>query len=154
METILNTECAQPQTISRIYGSVENEIRSHLSLLNKIGTSFGFYGEELNSLSKEAILYASYHVHESELSVRIWCAKIMIQKCVFKISSEWLRENFRTGTPSTHANSKEIPLIYRTVYLLRNIIGFNESEISLLLNIDTIQVKDRLAKVHGLIHIS
>jgi hypothetical protein len=150
METLLKASSPVSKAINGNAISFENEIRQQQRLLTRIGLGFGLFGEELDSLVKEVSLYALYHYHETDLSLRMWCSKLMIQKCVFKISREWLQENFHSGNTTVNKR-KEIPLSYKTIYLLKNIIGFNESEISLLVNIDMIQVNERLAKVNRLI---
>lgn len=44
-----------------------------------------------------------------------------------------------------------MPLSFRTVYILKNTIGFNENEIAEILNITSIKVKERFQKAKALL---
>ena len=40
----------------------------------------------------------------------------------------------------------KMPLSFRSVYILFSLIGFSEKDIAIILNIDTIKVRERLAR--------
>jgi hypothetical protein len=79
-----------------------------------------------------------------EFSLRIWMSKLMVQKCVSKISASIFQQ--------MGASSKEMPLSCRTVYLLNHLVGFDENEMALLLNTTPIIIRARLKKAWSIMN--
>ena len=110
-------------------------------LLNKIANSFGFYNKEASSLIQKVYADVKSNTTEQELGMSL--AKDIVYKCIFTISSRFFSQN-TPGETTFHLSN--IPLGYRAVFILHNHIGFSETEISELLNIPRIRVRERLNK--------
>lgn len=133
-------------------------------LLYKIATSFGFSNRESDDLLTQVNVYPkSFCAAYESFDLRIALSKIMVYKCIFKISSRLFSQNisFRIMPHmfGYYAGFKDyrdsdlryMPLSFRTVYILKNTIGFNENEIAEILNITSIKVKERFQKAKTLL---
>ena len=110
-------------------------------LLNKIANSFGFYNKEASSLVQK--VYADVKSNTVEQELRMSLAKEIVYKCIFTISSRLFSQN----TPGEITfQLSNMPLGSRAVFILHNHIGFSETEISELLNIPPLRVRERLNK--------
>jgi hypothetical protein len=120
--------------------STEQKFRQHDMLLYKIAAGFDLDSSERYDLVEEVHSYATRHasVHEGLLPTKVWLAKLMVHKCVFTISSRLFQQ------PET--STKQMPLSFRTAYLLNNLVGFNEAEIAAILNTTPLKIKERLCK--------
>jgi hypothetical protein len=129
------------------------------ALLYKIAISFGFNDCETMDLVQEVGSCSNTYCADrpNSGSLKIWLSKLMVHKCIFKISSQLFSQNSNaekinhlpTGGGSGHKNSQttDIPLSLRSVSILSDIIGFDEIEIAEILNTTPLQVKQRLNKV-------
>lgn len=136
----------------------ETGIKKYEPLLSKIATSFGFNDDETCNLVQQ--VYTNANRNNIELKhysrICICLAKIMVYKCIFIISSKLFSQN--TGDYSnprllayyseykSSSRASNMPLSYWAASILNNKIGFTEAEISELLNISPIKVKERLNK--------
>lgn len=146
---------------------------SSLSLLNKyepllfkIGAAFGFNGERTNDLIKLVSSLASYQARmENVSSFRIWLCKIMVHKCIIRISAEIFNNHYynstaehsfvtyTSGYETLHARElRTIPLSFRTVYILNKKIEFNDTEIAEILNLTPLEVRARLTRACSLLN--
>jgi hypothetical protein len=128
------------------------------SLLFQIGKHFGFSEKEAFKLIEEVYSYSQrlYNDEKNQLPLRILLSKLMVHKCIFKISCRMFSENTSTritAWPSFYSNKnafeaceKAMPVSYLTVYILSSILGFSEREIAGILNTTTLQVRERLTK--------
>lgn len=147
--------------------SLQNEVsmQGYQSVLLKIANTFGFNNQQSQCFLHEVYRdvnnsYPQYQV--KELSMRLYLSKLMVNKCIFKISEHFFSQNNNgafstlcTGINSVFISSSQlklqhIPLSYRSVYLIKNIMEFSETEIAELLNIALIQVKERFNKANSL----
>jgi hypothetical protein len=128
------------------------------SLLFQIANHFGFSEKEAFKLIEEVYSYSQrlYNDEKNQLPLRILLSKVMVHKCIFKISCRMFSENIFTGITGSssfycnrnafEACEKGMPLSYLTVYILSSILGFSEREIAGILNTTTLQVRERLTK--------
>jgi hypothetical protein len=146
---------------------LQNEIsmQEYQGLLLKIATAFGFTNQQSQYFLQEVYANADnyYTKHQvKECSVRMNLSKLMVYKCIFKISEHFFSQNnnetsstLRSGIITVFKNFswlklQQIPLSYRAVYLLKNLNEFSEKEIAELLNITLIKVKERINKANYL----
>ena len=149
-----------------------NETSSRNSLINKytpllcrIAFNFEFNYWETNDLVKQVDSCVNSHscVPNDHL-FKIWIAKLMVQKCVSKLSdpffdkSDWRAAKRESSAYySNYMNRNEyklhnMPLTIRSVFVLYNTSEFSEMEIAELLNITPIKVKERLYKAKLIIN--
>ena len=150
----------------------KNEMPSRNSLINKytpllckIAFNFEFNYGETNDLVKQVDSFVNSHSSvPGDHSFKIWIAKLMVQKCVSKLSDPFFdKSDWRTSKKessayySNYTNRNEyklhnMPLTIRSVFVLNNTTDFSETEIAELLNITPIKVKERLYKARLIIN--
>ena len=143
-------------------------IKNYEPLLCKTGVAFGLDQNETDNLVQQVYAEATRDKIEQECpgTLRIFLSKLMINKCIFLISSKLFDqaaggENISTslklysGYKTSYIHrTPAMPLTYCTAYILHHDIGFTEAEISKLLNITTVKVKERINKARNLIKAS
>lgn len=140
-------------------------INKYTPLLYKIASNFEFNYGETNDLVKQVDSFVNSHSSvPDEHLFKIWIAKLMVQKCVAKLSdpffdkSDWRTAKIESSTYySSYMNKNEyklqnMPLTIRSVFVLNNTTDFSETEIAELLNITPIKVKERLYKARLIIN--
>ena len=134
------------------------------ALLYKIARSFGFSNAEAAALVLVTHAFARCHKSDQgNLPGRLWLAKVLVHQCVFRISSELFRQagniaekkyaglwndddsDKTTGAP--HLQS--MPLSFRVVYILSQLIGFTATEIAAIVNAPLFTVKERHYKAQA-----
>jgi hypothetical protein len=139
-------------------------------LLFKIAFNFGFDLKQIKELINLVSSLANVHHNRPERfsSFKICICRIMVHKCIFLISSELcnssnrnpgINENrsFRCTSEYESQNQfgvQDIPLSFRSVFILSDKIGFNDTEIAEMLNLTPIEVKARFKKAKSLINHS
>ena len=140
-------------------------VDKYTPLLCKIAFNFEFNHEETDELIGQVDSFVNSHsgVPDHHL-LKIWIAKVMVQRCVFKISVPLFSKNdWRTAKKENSSyysdyrsrhNYKlhDMPLTIRTAFVLSNSTDFSEAEIAELLNITPIKVKERLNKARLIIN--
>lgn len=154
-------------------------IRRYNSLLYKIARSYGFDHEGSKDLLQDTHIaaYQNLKKFESRSSYKTWIAKIMVNKCLYKLSygsgkyeirHQIVDENsqpmFSSRKQTTEANvlNKELahilekslenlPVHYRTVFVLREVEGFSVAETAEMLNLTAVNVKVRLSRAKTLL---
>lgn len=147
-------------------------VRRHNDVLYKIARSYGFNHQDAQDLLQEAHVAAymqlSHFAHRA--SYKTWLCKILIHKCLYKLHygyaknevpdspviQEEIQPQYTSPTERkvmNHELSKvleesilKLALPYRTVFVLREIEGFNVAETAGLLGITDINVKVRLSR--------
>jgi len=128
------------------------------SFLFLIAVNFGFNEKESVKLIEE--VYANHqsplNKGKSQLPLKLCLSKLMVQKCIFKISSRIFSgdrfpgsEGWLTGYSNSNifqTRQRQMPLSYLTAYILSNAIGFSDADTAFILNITVQQVKERLQK--------
>lgn len=154
-------------------------IRRYNAILYKIARSYNFNHDEAQDLLQETHIaaYQNLKKFESRSSYKTWIAKIMVNKCLYKlsygsskyeVSNQIADENsqpmFSSKKQSTEANVlnrelsiilekslEKIPVHYRTVFLLREVEGLSVAETADMLNLTAVNVKVRLNRAKTLL---
>jgi RNA polymerase sigma-70 factor (ECF subfamily) len=177
------TKNTEAEIISKILNGetalFEVLIRRYNSLLFKIARSYNFSHEEAQDLLQETHIaaYQNLKKFESRSSYKTWIAKIMVNKCLYKlsygstkyeISHQIVDENSQPMFTSKKQNTEtevlnrelsymleksfeKIPVHYRTVFLLREVEGFSVSETAAMLNLSPVNIKVRLSRAKTLL---
>lgn len=154
-------------------------IRRYNAILYKIARSYDFDHEEAKDLLQETHIaaYQNLKKFESRSSYKTWIAKIMVNKCLYKLSygsskyeiaHQIVDENsqpmFSSKKQTTEADVlnrelsailekslEKIPVHYRSVFLLREVEGLSIAETAELLNLTPVNVKVRLNRAKTLL---
>lgn len=154
-------------------------IRRYNPVLYKIARSYGFEHEEAKDLLQETHISAYQNLKKFEFrsSYKTWIAKIMVNKCLYKMSygsnkyetshfidDENAQPVFSSKKQSTEKevlnkelshilekSLEKIPVHYRMVFLLREVEGFSVSETAEMLNLTEVNVKVRVSRAKNLL---
>jgi RNA polymerase sigma-70 factor (ECF subfamily) len=154
-------------------------IRRYNSILYKIARSYDFNHEEAQDLLQETHIsaYQNLKKFQSRSSYKTWIAKIMVNKCLYKlsygsskyevshqVSDENLQPMFSSKKQNTehevlnkelsHILEKSleiIPVHYRTVFILREVEGLSVAETAEMLSVTPVNVKVRLNRAKNLL---
>jgi RNA polymerase sigma factor (sigma-70 family) len=154
-------------------------IRRYNSILYKIARSYNFDHEEAQDLLQETHIaaYQNLKKFESRSSYKTWIAKIMVNKCLYKlsygknkyeVSHQIVDENsqpmFSSKKQNTEANVlnrelsnilekslEKIPVHYRTVFILREVEGLSVAETAEMMNLTPVNIKVRLNRAKTLL---
>ncbi|HWI90467.1 MAG TPA: sigma-70 family RNA polymerase sigma factor [Flavisolibacter sp.] len=154
-------------------------IRRYNAILYKIARSYNFNHDEAQDLLQETHIaaYQNLKKFESRSSYKTWIAKIMVNKCLYKLSygsskyevshqiaDENYQPMFSSKKQSTEANVlnrelsailekslENIPVHYRTVFVLREVEGLSVAETADMLNLTPVNVKVRLNRAKTLL---
>jgi RNA polymerase sigma-70 factor (ECF subfamily) len=155
-------------------------IRRYNSVLYKIARCYGFNHQDAEDLMQETHVaaYTNLKNFQFRSSYKTWISKILIHKCVYKLSYGYFK-NEQPGSNMIYENVKpvfnqtkmatdkivlnkelskvlekslqEIPLTYRTVFILREVEGFSTAETAELMNSTPVHVKVRLNRAKALL---
>jgi RNA polymerase sigma-70 factor (ECF subfamily) len=161
--------------------SFEILIRRYNSVLYKIARSYGFNHQDAEDLMQDTHVsaYMSLQKFESRSSYKTWISRIMVNKCLYKLKYGYfkkevpgdisLESNYQPMYVSAKENQTEnmllnheltsilekslqsIPVMYRTVFVLREVEGFSVAETADLLEITPVNVKVRLSRARTLL---
>jgi RNA polymerase sigma-70 factor (ECF subfamily) len=156
-------------------------IRKYNSVLYKIARSYGFNHQDAEDLMQDTHVsaYMSLQKFEGRSSYKTWISKIMVNKCLYKLKYGYFKNEVSVETAvepthqpmyvSTKENQTEnvllnhelasvlekslqsIPVMYRTVFVLREVEGFSVAETAELLEITEVNVKVRLNRAKTLL---
>ena len=159
----------------------EKLIRKNNPYLYKVGRSYGYKHEDVEDLMQEAFItaYLGLSKFESRSSFRTWIIRIMLNLCYHKrrkasFKNEIIPEHDFTdksrpmfantnysNTDKTVLNRElnhiletileEVPINYKIVFSLREILGLNISETAEALDITEANVKVRLNRAKKII---
>lgn len=132
---------------------MESRVLQYEPMLYQIAKAFGFGAKESAEFVELASLKISKRGSSFQRSDRIEMAKAVVHQCVYNIScvifgQKELSTSFRgAGTLNYHLSAQlsTMPLSLRAVYILFH-VGCSEEEIGYILNISTVQVKERVRK--------
>ncbi len=149
-------------------------IRRYNPALYKVCRSYGFNHHDAEDLMQEAYLtaYLQLSGFQHRASFKTWITKILIHKCLYKLNYGHYKreqpdsENLNIHTEPMHqaANKtdvenaiirrefsrvlehhlEQLPVMYKTVFILREVEGFSVAETAELLNTTPVNVKVRL----------
>jgi RNA polymerase sigma-70 factor (ECF subfamily) len=155
-------------------------IRRYNSVLYKIARCYGFNHQDAEDLMQETHVaaYTNLKNFQFRSSYKTWISKILMHKCVYKLSYGYFK-NEQPGSDMIYENVKpvfnqtkmatdkivlnkelskvlekslqEIPLTYRTVFILREVEGFSTAETAELMNSTLVNVKVRLNRAKALL---
>ena len=156
-------------------------IRRYNPVLYKIARSYGFNHQDAEDLMQDAHVSAFMALSDFEgrASYKTWISTIMVNKCLYKLKYGYFKNEFPSpdiliaNNLSMPNNNKEnateavllnrelasilekslenIPVIYRTVFIFREIEGFSVQETAELLKISPVNVKVRLNRAKSLL---
>jgi RNA polymerase sigma-70 factor (ECF subfamily) len=142
-------------------------IRRYNSVLYKIARCYGFNHQDAEDIMQETHVSAFTNLKnfQHKASYKTWVSKILIHKCVYKLSYGYFKNeqpgsnNMATETivlnkelsKVLEKSLAEIPLTYRTVFILREVEGFNTNETAELMNSTPVNVKVRLNRAKALL---
>jgi DNA-directed RNA polymerase specialized sigma24 family protein len=139
---------------------IKARIQKHESLLTEIASGLGINKIESVHILEEVGLQAKkqYREYRGTVPFKVWLSKILIRKCIFKISADLFNslksanvktdefEDYSIGRSISPMRKEQIPLTFRVVYMLHKHIGFTEKEVAEILNINPLKVRQRLNK--------
>ena len=156
-------------------------IRRYNALLYKMARAYGFNHQDAEDLMQEThySAYTSLGTFRFEASYKTWVTKILLHKCYHKMSGSRnkpeevnsdliLKDDSSGQTPVSKSDTQktvinrelaaileqslqQIPLAYRSVFVLREIEGFSTEETSNLLDISMVNVKVRLNRARTML---
>ena len=154
-------------------------IRRYNSTLYKIARGYGFNHADAEDLMQDTHFTAYTELKNIEYpqAYKTWISKILINKCIYKLSHGYFKYEFphvinerdsplhqkdkKDNTEDIVANRElsliienclqSIPLIYKSVFILREMEGFNVAETSEILGISSTNVKVRLNRAKKLL---
>ena len=154
-------------------------IRRYNAILYKIARSYDFNLEEAKDLLQETHIAAYQNLKKFQFrsSYKTWVARIMVNKCLYKrsygsnkyeVSNSIVDENsqpmFSSKKHATEAqvlnnelshilekSLENIPVHYRTVFILREVEGLSVSETAEMLDLTPVNVKVRLNRAKTLL---
>lgn len=156
-------------------------IRRYNALLYKIARSYGFNHEDAEDLMQESHFsaYKSLGTFRADASYKTWLTKIHINGCYHKLNQRSVQyeeatdeiiNRHTTVTPTIAENQQteqmvmnkelgrvleeslqQLPLAYRSVFVLREIEGFSVAEAADLLGITQVNVKVRLNRAKAML---
>ena len=171
IEKILNGELPWLEILIRRYNPV----------LYRIARGYGFNHQDAEDLMQDVhvIAYTKLATFEGRASYKTWISRIMIHKCLYKLKYGYYKNEFPSDQIHTINNQpmnvkanenqteqvvsnreltavleksiQNIPCIYRTVFILREVEGFSVAETAELLDITPTNVKARLNRSKALL---
>lgn len=161
-------------------GLFETLIRKYNSVLYKIARSFGFNHHDAEDLMQDTHIsaYTALGQFEGRSSYKTWICRIMANKCIYKSKYGYSKNEFpsdqvfqsynqpmqlknenqtervflnRELANVLEASLQNIPPIYRSVFVLREVEGLSVADTADILNITPINVKVRLNRAKSLL---
>jgi RNA polymerase sigma factor (sigma-70 family) len=155
-------------------------IRRYNPILYKIARSYDFNHHDAEDLMQETHVsaYENLAGFEGRASYKTWISRIMVNKCLYKLKyGSHKREKFTEQIPETFQSSpmkpgasqpeeslvnkelsvilerslQQVPVIYRTVFVLREVEGLSVAETAELLGVTPGNVKVRLNRAKALL---
>lgn len=156
-------------------------IRRFNPVLYKIARSYGFNHQDSEDLMQDTHVTAFQQLGQFEhrAAYKTWLSKIMVNKCLYKLKYGYFRhespqsekidnevapaitqQSERTTekavmnkelSKALEASLQQIPLPYRSVFVLREVEGFSVAETAEMLEISPVNVKVRLNRAKALL---
>jgi hypothetical protein len=133
-------------------------------VLLQIILGFGFNESESGQILQEVKVYMNSQASIiEEMSLRLWLAKKVVRQCVFLVSKDIFMSPPAAGSPG-HTFMKnpfiksynihttgQMGLATWTTYLLVDIIGFNDLEAAIILNVHPFKLREQLSIARGMV---
>lgn len=149
-------------------------IRRFNPVVYRIGRMYGFNHHDTEDLMQDTHVsaYMQLAAFENRASYKTWLSRIMINKCIYKLKYGYFKNEIpneqvyesNSATIQTEQNMlnrelssvlekslEGIPVIYRSVFVLREVQGFSIAETAELLGITPVNVKVRLNRAKSLL---
>ncbi|MBL7698250.1 MAG: sigma-70 family RNA polymerase sigma factor [Chitinophagaceae bacterium] len=149
-------------------------IRRFNDVLYKIGRMYGYNHHDTQDIMQDTHVaaFTQLSAFEGRSSYKTWISRIMIHKCQYKLKYGYFKNEIpiemvpelNEAVPQTERkllnrelssvlekSLENIPQIYRTVFVLREVEGFSVAETSEILGISWINVKVRLNRAKALL---
>lgn len=149
-------------------------IRRYNPVIYRIGRMYGFNHHDTQDLMQDTHVaaYLQLATFEQRAAYKTWLSRIMINKCIYKLKYGYFKNEFpdenvyesNSATIQTEQNMlnrelssvlekslESIPVIYRSVFVLREVQGFSIAETAELLGITPVNVKVRLNRAKSLL---
>jgi RNA polymerase sigma factor (sigma-70 family) len=155
-------------------------VRRYNPVLYKIARSYGFNHHDAEDLMQDTHVsaYMALKNFEGRSSYKTWVSRIMVNKCLYKLKYGYFKNEVpgeileskhqpmyvtqkETQTENVLLNHEltlilekslqNIPVMYRTVFVLREVEGFSVAETAELLGITSVNVKVRLNRAKTLL---
>ena len=141
---------------------IENVWLKNQHLFEQITSGFGFN----DSLSKQVFQQVKSSVssewnQDDDMLPRLWLAKQIVRRCVFLVSREMFLAHPVLGNPEqalkpflksfTNQKTRHMSLPVWTTYLLVDIIGFNDLEAAIILNVHPFRLREQLSMARILV---
>jgi RNA polymerase sigma factor (sigma-70 family) len=149
-------------------------IRRYNAVLYRIGRMYGFNHHDTEDIMQDTHVsaYMQLAYFENRASYKTWVSRIMINKCIYKLKYGYFKNEIpdekvyetNSATIQTEENMlnrelsaiiekslESIPMIYRSVFVLREVQGFSIVETAEVLNITAVNVKVRLNRAKTLL---
>lgn len=149
-------------------------IRRHNTVLYRIGRMYGFNHHDTEDIMQDTHVaaYMQLASFENRSSYKTWVSRIMINKCIYKLKYGYFKNEIpdeqvyetNSATIQTEENMlnrelsailekslESIPMIYRSVFVLREVQGFSIAETAEVLGITPVNVKVRLNRAKSLL---
>lgn len=149
-------------------------IRRYNTVIYRIGRMYGFNHHDTEDLMQDTHVsaYTQLASFEHRASYKTWISRIMINKCIYKLKYGYFKNEIpgeqvyesNSATIQTEQNMlnrelstvlekslESIPVIYRSVFVLREVQGFSVAETAELLGITPVNVKVRLNRAKSLL---
>jgi RNA polymerase sigma factor (sigma-70 family) len=149
-------------------------IRRYNTVIYRIGRMYGFNHHDTEDLMQDTHVsaYMQLAAFEHRASYKTWISRIMINKCIYKLKYGYFKNEIpdeqvyesNSATIQTEQNMlnrelssvlekslESIPVIYRSVFVLREVQGFSIAETAELLEITPVNVKVRLNRAKSLL---
>jgi DNA-directed RNA polymerase specialized sigma24 family protein len=132
-------------------------IKKYEPLLYKIAIGLGLVDKDCHEIIKYVCLYGvkNFIYQKESFTLKTWLSRMLIHKCIFKLGSQlFSQHSFVKSTLAHHtilnydnvSQLPQMPLSYKTIYLLFYLKEFTEIEIAQVLNINLLQVRQRIEK--------
>lgn len=156
-------------------------MRRYNGPLYKLARCYGFNHQDAQDLMQEAYLaaYTNLGKFENRSSFKTWVSKILVNKCIYKLTygpakrelpeSDKISDTAEPMLVQTESNKtekdvinrefsrilehslEEMPVIYRSVFILREIEGLSVAETADVLTITPVNVKVRLNRAKAIL---
>jgi RNA polymerase sigma-70 factor (ECF subfamily) len=156
-------------------------VRRYNPVLYRIARSYGFNHQNAEDLMQDTYIaaYMDLAHFEGRASFKTWMSRIMVNRCLYKLKYGYFKHE-GPGLPILNPNAQpmhlkpkdmqtegqvanhelavvlekslqHLPVIYRTVFVLREVEGFSVVETAELLQITPLNVKVRLSRAKALL---
>jgi hypothetical protein len=133
-------------------------------VLRQVTSGFGFNESDSSQILQQvrSCMYAQGGNAE-DISLRLWLAKKLVHQCVFLVSRDMFMAKPVAGSPAyafriqpilktfNIHQTREMSLPVWTTYLLIDIIGFNDLEAAIILNVHPFKLREQLSIARSLV---